>query len=113
MIYKADLHTHSTASDGQYSPSELAVLAKKRGMEVWAVTDHENLSGLDEAVETGGNLGLQVVRGVELSADDYLNLHILGYNVSTAALGPWIESKKNGRNERKYRIGSGNSTGRS
>lgn len=106
MIYKADLHTHSTASDGQYSPSELAVLAKKRGMEVWAVTDHENLSGLDEAVETGGNLGLQVVRGVELSADDYLNLHILGYNVSTAALGPWIESKKNGRNERKYRIWS-------
>lgn len=104
MIYKADLHTHSTASDGQYSPAELAVLAKKRGMDVWAVTDHDNLDGLDEAVETGINLGLQVVRGVELSADDYLNLHILGYNFSAAALSPWIEGKKNGRDERKYRI---------
>ena len=96
MIYKADLHTHSTASDGQYSPAELAVLAKKRGMDVWTVTDHDNLDGLDEAVETGINLGLQVVRGVELSADDYLNLHILGYNFSAAALSPWIEGKKNG-----------------
>ncbi len=101
---KADLHTHSTASDGQYSPAELAHLAKKRGMDVWALTDHDNLDGLNDAVTTGKALGLKVVRGVELSADDYLNLHILGYNFSASALQDWIDSLKGGRNNRKYRI---------
>ena len=67
MIYKADLHTHSTASDGQYAPAELAQLVKKRGAEVWALTDHDSVSGVDEACAAGERLGLRVVRGVELS----------------------------------------------
>lgn len=104
MIFRADLHTHSTASDGQYAPGELAELVKKRGAEVWALTDHDNLDGLNEAAAAGEALGLQVVRGVELSADDYLNLHILGYDFSSSVLGPWIDSLKNGRDDRKYRI---------
>lgn len=104
MVYKADLHTHSTASDGQYSPVELAELVKKRGTEVWALTDHDNVDGVEKAKATGEALGLRVIQGVELSADDYLNLHILGYGFSIAELGPWMESKKKGRNERKYRI---------
>lgn len=104
MFLKADLHTHSTASDGQYAPADLAKLVKARGVEVWALTDHDNLDGLDEAVAAGEKLGLRVVRGVELSADDYLNLHILGYNISTTELGSWIESLKDGRDDRKYRI---------
>lgn len=104
MIYKADLHTHSTASDGQYTPRELAGLVKKRGAEVWALTDHDNLDGLEEAVSAGGALGLRVLRGVELSADEYLNLHILGYDFSISMLETWIESLKNGRDDRKYRI---------
>ena len=104
MIYKADLHTHSTASDGQYAPAELARLVKRRGAEVWALTDHDNLDGLSEAAQVGEALGLRVVRGVELSADDYLNLHILGYNFAAPALQNWIKSMKRGRNDRKYRI---------
>ena len=104
MIYKADLHTHSTASDGQYTPRELAGLVKKRGAEVWALTDHDNLDGLEEAVSAGGALGLRVLRGVELSADEYLNLHILGYDFSISMLETWIESLKKGRDDRKYRI---------
>ncbi|MDE6996646.1 MAG: PHP domain-containing protein, partial [Oscillospiraceae bacterium] len=63
MIYKADLHTHSTASDGQYAPAELARLVKRRGAEVWALTDHDNLDGLSEAAQVGEALGLRVVRG--------------------------------------------------
>lgn len=47
MIYKADLHTHSTASDGQYTPLELAGLIKKRGAEVWALTDHDNKEDME------------------------------------------------------------------
>ena len=49
MTYKSDLHTHSTASDGQYTPSELAELVKKRGAEAWALTDHDNVDGVEEA----------------------------------------------------------------
>lgn len=104
MTYLADLHTHSTASDGQHTPSELAQLAKERGLEVLALTDHDNMDGLDEAVKTGKALGLRVVRGVELSADDYLNLHILGYDFSVSVLQGLIKSLKEGRNDRKYRI---------
>ena len=104
MIYRADLHTHSRASDGQHTPAELAQLVKKRGAEVWALTDHDNLDGLEEAVRTGEAIGLRVVRGIELSAEDYQNLHILGYNFSVSALRDWVENLKKGRDERKYRI---------
>ncbi len=104
MVCKADLHTHSTASDGQYSPAELAELIKKRGAEVWALTDHDNIDGVAEAKAAGKALGLRVIQGVELSADDYLNLHILGYGFSAAALQDWLNSLKGGRNDRKYRI---------
>lgn len=104
MIRRVDLHTHSTASDGQYTPAELAGLIKKRGTDVWALTDHDNLDGLEEAASVGEALGLTVLGGVELSADDYLNLHILGYGFSVSALCAWIDSMKTGRNDRKYRI---------
>lgn len=101
-----DLHTHSTASDGQYTPRELVGLAKKRGVEVLAITDHDNIDGLDEAVKAGNELGLRVIRGVELSADDHLNLHILGYHFPPEAPGlrEMIEKLKAGRSERKYKI---------
>jgi len=104
MIYKADLHTHSTASDGQYAPAELARLVKKRGAEVWALTDHDSINGVNEAVKAGEAQGLRVIQGVELSADDYLNLHILGYDFSASALRDWLSNMRVGRDRRKYRI---------
>lgn len=100
----ADLHTHSTASDGQYSPAELAGLVKRRGAEAWALTDHDNVDGVEEAKTAGEKLGLRVLQGVELSADDYLNLHILGYGFSAPAMQSWLDGLRGGRNERKYRI---------
>ena len=104
MICKADLHTHSTASDGQYTPAELAELVRKRGTKVWALTDHDNVDGVEEAKTAGEALGLRVIQGVELSADDYLNLHILGYEFSAPIMQSWLDSLKSGRNDRKYRI---------
>ena len=74
----ADLHTHSTASDGQYAPAELVRLARDRGVQVLALTDHDSLEGLEEALDAGRALGLSVLRGVELGAREYRNLHILG-----------------------------------
>lgn len=106
MICRADLHTHSTASDGQYTPADLARRAWARGIEVWALTDHDSLDGLDEAAETGRALGMQTVRGVELSAEDYPNLHILGYAfpAGSPVLEKMTAELKAGRNDRKYRI---------
>jgi len=106
MICAADLHTHSTASDGQYAPSELVRLAKDRGLEVLALTDHDTLDGLEEAARAGEELGICVLRGMELGAKEYRSLHILGYQFSLEAprLRELCQSLKQGREERKYRI---------
>ena len=76
----SDLHTHTTASDGQYTPTELVRLAKKHGIQALAVTDHDTVAGVDEAIAAGEAHGIQVIRGVELSANEYHNFHILGYS---------------------------------
>lgn len=100
----ADLHTHSTASDGQYTPAELVRLAKRRGVELLALTDHDTVDGLEEAVRTGEEEGLRVLRGIELGAAEYSQLHILGYGFDPAGLAPLCRKLKAGRDERKYRI---------
>ena len=75
-----DLHTHSTASDGSFSPTELVKLAKEMGLRALALTDHDTIEGLEEFIKTGKELDLEAVPGTELS--DYFEkgtLHILGY----------------------------------
>lgn len=106
MTVTADLHTHSSASDGQCTPSELVRLAKDRGLEVMSLTDHDTLDGLNEAFRTGEELGLRVLQGVELGAREYRSLHILGYGFSPEALGlrELCGGLKRRRNERQYRI---------
>lgn len=64
-----DLHTHTTVSDGGDSPSELVSKAHTAGIATLAVTDHDNDSGCDEAVAAGDDLGVEVIRGVEISCD--------------------------------------------
>ena len=102
----ADLHTHTTASDGQYTPTELVCLAKQRGIQVLAVTDHDTIDGVNEAQRTGDALGLQVIRGVELSAKEHHSFHILGYGFrdGDTELSRLCEKLRAGRDERKYKI---------
>lgn len=102
----ADLHTHTTASDGQYPPAQLVRLAKDRGLHTLAITDHDTIDGLEEGVRAGEALGLQVLRGVELSAKEYHNLHLLGYcfNPQAPMLAELCEKLREGRDQRKYRI---------
>lgn len=64
-----DLHTHSTASDGTLSPRELVRAAAKAGVEALALTDHDTLVGLPEAVEAGHEFGVEVIPGCELSVE--------------------------------------------
>ncbi len=102
----ADLHTHTTASDGQYTPAELVRLAKAQGISVLAVTDHDTIAGADEAQRTGDALGLRVIRGVELSAREHTNFHILGYTFQAGdtELARLCRKFQEGREERKYKI---------
>ena len=106
MNVLADLHTHTTASDGQHTPSELVKLAKNRGIEVLAVTDHDTIDGVSDARHAGDALGIRVIRGVELSAKEHHSFHILGYGFQTGdtELSRLCEKLRAGRDERKYQI---------
>jgi predicted metal-dependent phosphoesterase TrpH len=74
-----DLHTHSSASDGTDSPAQLVAKAHAAGLAAVAITDHDTLSGLDEGQQAGRDLGIEVVRGCEISTGTELGeLHILG-----------------------------------
>jgi len=77
-----DLHTHTTASDGSDTPSKLVQEAKYCGLRAVAITDHDTVEGLDEAIEQGKALGVEVIPGVELSVlFPKGNMHILGYYI--------------------------------
>lgn len=74
-----DLHVHSTASDGTCSPAELVALAKEAGLEAFALTDHDSIDGIEEALEAGKKLDMEVVPGVELSCNyNDEEIHVVG-----------------------------------
>ncbi len=76
-----DLHTHTTASDGDQSPVELVRLAAQAGLTAIAITDHDTTDGVSPAaIELGIKLGVEVVAGIELSVEfNAGQLHLLGY----------------------------------
>ena len=87
-----DLHTHTTASDGTDAPVELARKAARLGLAAVAITDHDTLSGLDEAVQAGRELNLEVIRGCELgAATPYGEMHLLGLWIPARA--PALEAR--------------------
>ena len=80
MSIEADLHTHSTASDGELDPSEIISLAASKGLKAVSLTDHDTLKGLAPAMEAGNRHGIRVIPGVEIGAAfEPGMLHILGY----------------------------------
>ena len=79
----ADLHVHTTASDGVLSPAEAVQLAVRQGVELMAVTDHDTVAGADELADAEA-LPLRVLQGVELSLSDMKGLHLLGYGKLSA-----------------------------
>ena len=80
MANYIDLHTHSTASDGVYSPTELLHRAKDTGLRVLALTDHDSTGGLDEAAEVARKLDMDFIPGIEINTDVAGGeVHVLGY----------------------------------
>lgn len=80
-----DMHIHSTASDGVYTPKELVAWAKEKGLTGIAITDHDTVDGLDEAIKYGKEYDIKVVPGIEISCKfkgtekSIMEVHILGY----------------------------------
>jgi predicted metal-dependent phosphoesterase TrpH len=75
-----DLHLHTTASDGLNSPEEVVRLAGEKGLAAIAITDHDSVEGLKEALPVAADLGIELVPGVELSCFyQGEDIHILGY----------------------------------
>jgi 3',5'-nucleoside bisphosphate phosphatase len=85
-LLNIDLHTHSTCSDGALSPADLVGRAAMAGVEVLALTDHDTIAGLDEALRSAQASGIRLVPGVEISAGWRSQaIHVLGLWIDPAS----------------------------
>jgi predicted metal-dependent phosphoesterase TrpH len=103
-----DLHCHSTRSDGLLSPGEVVRRAASRGVDVLALTDHDELSGLPEARDAAREAGIALVPGSELSVSwEDLTVHVVALNVDDTdpALVAGVGAIRSGRSGRAKRIG--------
>jgi predicted metal-dependent phosphoesterase TrpH len=99
----ADLHCHSTVSDGTLEPEALAARAKANGVELWALTDHDELGGQQRARDAARALALPYLTGVEISVTFIgTTVHIVGLGVDSddAALRQGLVATRGGRGER-------------
>jgi len=99
----ADLHCHSTVSDGTLEPEALAARAKANGVELWALTDHDEVSGQRRARDAARALGLPYLTGVEISVTFLgTTVHIVGLGVDSddSALIHGLEATRGGRGAR-------------
>ncbi|NIS60968.1 MAG: PHP domain-containing protein [Proteobacteria bacterium] len=88
MMGRVDLHLHTTASDGVLSPSRIVRYAKEKGLKAIAITDHDTIDGNTEALDEGARLSLEVIPGVEISAQFELgSMHILGFFIDIGNRG--------------------------
>lgn len=102
-----DLHVHTTASDGSDSPREVVYKAKKLGLKAIAITDHDTFGGIDEALRAAGDIGMDVLSGIELSTEyEDKEVHILGYlmNIKDESLVSHLEFFRESRVERIKKI---------
>jgi 3',5'-nucleoside bisphosphate phosphatase len=99
-----DLQSHSIHSDGALAPADVVARAAQAGIRLLALTDHDTVDGVDEALEAGVRLGVHIVPAAEISAldpDTYLDFHILGYAIDhhapalKAALNDWRADRAN------------------
>lgn len=106
----ADLHVHTKYSDGTFSPAESVNYAKKSGLAAISITDHDTTDGIAEAIAEGLNTGVEVIPGVELSAEpknvNSQEMHILGYfmNWQNESFQQQLKIFKEAREKRAFQI---------
>lgn len=106
-VPNVDLHCHSTASDGLLAPADVARRAAANGVELWALTDHDDLAGLAPARAVAEAAGMRFISGVEVSIEwEGLQIHIVGLNFdpADAALNAGLAAIRSGRIERARRM---------
>jgi len=105
-----DLHVHTTYSDGNFTPKEIIKYCKKLNIVAVSITDHDTTDGIEEAIEEGKKEGVEVIPGVELSAEYEEScegeVHILGYYIDykNKVLQQKLELFRKAREERAYKI---------
>lgn len=103
---KLDLHTHSTASDGQYTPTELVQRAKEAGLSYYALTDHDTIDGIAEAKTAARSLDVSFIPGIEISTQLEEEIHMVGLWIdeNNPMLTAACDSYKQSRLQRGTRI---------
>lgn len=105
---KAELHSHSTFSDGQYSPSALLQMCQEQEVALWALTDHDTCEGCLEVMdhEAFADTEVSFIPGVEVSAREEVSIHVLGYGLDPrdATLRAFFATRKEERESRMERM---------
>jgi len=99
----ADLHCHSTTSDGTLTPEELAARARANGVELWALTDHDEVGGQQRAMAAAQAQGMGYLTGVEISvtfADETVHIVGLGFDPESSDLVEGLADTRDGRGQR-------------
>ena len=103
ILVNADLHCHSNMSDGTLSPEALAARAKANGVELWSLTDHDEVGGQCRARDTARALGLPYLSGAEISvtfAGETVHVVGLGFDIDDADLAAGLAATRGGREQR-------------
>lgn len=108
-LNKADMHMHTNCSDGLLTPGQIVEMAKNKGLQTIAITDHDLVEGIEEALSAAKELGgITVIPGIELSTEgpECTELHILGYLIDpdNADLNEAIAALKKRRKDRNERL---------
>ena len=109
-LLNADLHCHSVVSDGTLTPEELAARAKANGVELWSLTDHDELGGQARALAAAHAQGMRYLSGVEISVTFIgQTVHIvgLGFDADNAALLQGLRDTRGGRRQRAMEMSDG------
>lgn len=104
----ADLHCHSTTSDGTLTPEELAARAAANGVDLWALTDHDEVGGQQRAMDAARALGLKYLTGVEISvtfADTTVHIVGLGFDHTDPRMADGLADTRDGRGPRAVEMG--------
>lgn len=104
---RADLHCHSTFSDGTLPPEEVAARAHARGVTLWALTDHDEVGGIARAARAAASLGMDYLSGAEISvtfADTTVHIVGLGFDPQNAQLVQGLAATRSGRDARGHEM---------
>ena len=109
-----DLHSHTTASDGSFTPAELVAIAKRSDLAALGITDHDTFDGYEQARPHAQAVGLELIRGIELNSRlilpgsaNPIYIHVLGYfpdREPSAGFRSWLAGERDDRRSRNRRL---------